>query len=289
VTRRIAAGVTQPAMHRVMHSTLHLPAAYVREHVELGYATTVHRAQGMTADAAHVLITPGMTRQALYVAMTRGRTANQAYITTDEIDPACPDPVDGGDAPNGRQVLQKVLATDGGELSATATLRQRYTEATALSHLVPIRTTLAAAASRERWQRLLTSTGLDPARVTELNRSPAAGVPYALLDDVADPGHNVTEVAVGTARGDVAAVITSIRGCVDDARPAASDDDAPTGQGWADPRYATALNEIDRLIRQRVHDARRHVAHDQCDRPAAIRIAEASQHSAPGHEGVSPR
>jgi hypothetical protein len=87
----------------------------------------VHRAQGMTVDAAHVLITRGMSRQALYVAMTRGRTANHAYIATDSVGPTCPDPVDDDQVPTGRQILEKVLATAGGELSATGTLHQRYT------------------------------------------------------------------------------------------------------------------------------------------------------------------
>ena len=50
-----------------------LPAGYVRRHVELAYATTVHRAQGMTTDTAHVLADAATTREAFYVAMTRGR------------------------------------------------------------------------------------------------------------------------------------------------------------------------------------------------------------------------
>lgn len=36
--------------------TLTLPAAYVREDVELAYATTAHRAQGLTVDTAHVIV-----------------------------------------------------------------------------------------------------------------------------------------------------------------------------------------------------------------------------------------
>ena len=41
--------VTRPAGGRVAN----LPAACVREHVELGYATTAHRAQGRTVETAH--------------------------------------------------------------------------------------------------------------------------------------------------------------------------------------------------------------------------------------------
>jgi hypothetical protein len=66
-----------------------LPAGYVRDNVELGYATTTHRAQGVTVDRAHVLAAPGMTREAFYVAMTRGRVSNHAYVSTDAVDPAC--------------------------------------------------------------------------------------------------------------------------------------------------------------------------------------------------------
>ena len=58
-----------------------LPAAYVAEHVDLGYATTTHRAQGITVDTSHTLADPATSREALYVAMTRGRDANHAYLT----------------------------------------------------------------------------------------------------------------------------------------------------------------------------------------------------------------
>ncbi len=121
-----------------------LPASYVREQVELGYAATVHRAQGMTVDHAHLLTGEGMTRQALYVAMTRGRDANHAYIATDGPDPACPTPTDPDAVPTGRQVLERVLLTDGAELSATAMLRRRQDEATSSGRLRPIRDTLTA-------------------------------------------------------------------------------------------------------------------------------------------------
>ena len=33
-----------------------LPPAYVAEHVELGYATSVHSAQGQTVGTAHALV-----------------------------------------------------------------------------------------------------------------------------------------------------------------------------------------------------------------------------------------
>jgi hypothetical protein len=53
---------------------------YLREHVSLGYAVTVHAAQGVTADTTHAVIGETGTRSLLYVAMTRGRHANTAYL-----------------------------------------------------------------------------------------------------------------------------------------------------------------------------------------------------------------
>jgi conjugative relaxase-like TrwC/TraI family protein len=60
-----------------------LPAAYLAEHAEYGWASTIDAAQGATADVGVVLVRPGMDREHLYVAMTRGRHGNHAYITPD--------------------------------------------------------------------------------------------------------------------------------------------------------------------------------------------------------------
>jgi conjugative relaxase-like TrwC/TraI family protein len=53
---------------------------YLSEHVTLGYAATVHSAQGVTADCCHAIVGEGATRAMVYVAMTRGRENNHAYI-----------------------------------------------------------------------------------------------------------------------------------------------------------------------------------------------------------------
>jgi hypothetical protein len=42
-------------------------------HIEHGYAATVHKAQGITVDRAHVLATPHLDRHAAYVGLTRHR------------------------------------------------------------------------------------------------------------------------------------------------------------------------------------------------------------------------
>ncbi|MDN5859922.1 MAG: AAA family ATPase, partial [Pseudonocardia sp.] len=59
-----------------------LPADYAREHLTLGYASTVHAAQGRTVDVSHAVITQQTARAALYVALSRGREANYAHVAT---------------------------------------------------------------------------------------------------------------------------------------------------------------------------------------------------------------
>jgi hypothetical protein len=61
---------------------------YVRRHVELAYATTVHGAQGETVDQAHLLIGEGTGAAAAYVGMTRGRDRNTAHLVAETVDQA---------------------------------------------------------------------------------------------------------------------------------------------------------------------------------------------------------
>lgn len=53
---------------------------YLREHINHGYAVTVHTAQGVTADTNHAVLGENTSRALLYVAMTRGRESNTAYL-----------------------------------------------------------------------------------------------------------------------------------------------------------------------------------------------------------------
>ncbi|OBH13430.1 MobF family relaxase [Mycobacterium sp. E1747] len=53
---------------------------YFREYVNLGYAVTVHSAQGVTADASIAVLREDTSRNLFYVAMTRGRIVNHSYI-----------------------------------------------------------------------------------------------------------------------------------------------------------------------------------------------------------------
>ncbi|WP_416224781.1 MobF family relaxase [Nocardioides sp. dk4132] len=65
-----------------------LPAPYVRQHVQLAYATTVYGAQGETVDHAHLLISEATGAAAAYVGMTRGRHHNTAHLVAETTDDA---------------------------------------------------------------------------------------------------------------------------------------------------------------------------------------------------------
>jgi hypothetical protein len=63
------------------HGSVHLPARYVAEHVELAYAATATAAQGRTVHHALLVVDGGCDVRNLYVAMSRGTTSNHAYLT----------------------------------------------------------------------------------------------------------------------------------------------------------------------------------------------------------------
>jgi conjugative relaxase-like TrwC/TraI family protein len=101
-----------------------LPADYVKAHVELGYATTTHRAQGRTVATAHAMVSPTTTREALYVAVTRGRDTNHLYVDT-EWDPDPHTSHDGTAAAQpAREVLVGVLRNEGADLAAHDVIRR---------------------------------------------------------------------------------------------------------------------------------------------------------------------
>jgi hypothetical protein len=60
---------------------------YMRDygHVDHGYAATIHKAQGVTVDRAHVLASQHMDRHAAYVALTRHRDGVALHYGRDEF------------------------------------------------------------------------------------------------------------------------------------------------------------------------------------------------------------
>jgi hypothetical protein len=148
-----------------------LPADYVREHVELGYATTAHRAQGRTVDTAHAFVSVTTQREMLYVAATRGRESNRLYVDT-MYDPdadtqhGLPAEREAGD------VLRQVLEARGADQSATETIAADWVEQHGIVRMWAEYDTIAGVAQRERYDELVTSS--------------CAGVPFELMEGLRD-------------------------------------------------------------------------------------------------------
>ena len=111
--------------HNRSRHTVRLPADYVRESTGLGYAATIHTAQGVSADTMHGLLSGQESRQQLYTMLTRGRVGNHLYLqVVGDGDPHSiirPETV----APRApTETLQQILARDDTPTSATTLLRE---------------------------------------------------------------------------------------------------------------------------------------------------------------------
>jgi hypothetical protein len=111
-----------------------LPAAYVQTSVELGYATTVHPAQGVSVDTMHGLVTGEESRQQLYTMLTRGRIANHLYLqVVGDGDPHSviwPETVRASTASD---LLEQILGRDHAARSATTLLSDQHDPAARLA------------------------------------------------------------------------------------------------------------------------------------------------------------
>lgn len=143
-----------------------LPATYVAESVDLGYATTAHRAQGMTVDTAHVVASGRTNRENLYVSMTRGRRSNTVYVALDDPDDTHTPPQAG--EVTARTVLYGVLKRSGAELSAHQMIEAEHEHWSSIAQLAAEYETIAAEAQRDRWTKLVHEIGLDDADVERL-------------------------------------------------------------------------------------------------------------------------
>jgi conjugative relaxase-like TrwC/TraI family protein len=153
--------------------TVTLPSAYVAEHVDLGYAVTAHRAQGVTVDTAHVVVSSATTRENLYVSMTRGSEANTAYVALDH-----PDEIHAAPEPNEvtvRAVLYGVLRRSGAELSAHQTVTEEQERWSSMAQLAAEYETIAAVAQRDRWVSVVQGCGLTEEQLASVLGSDSFG------------------------------------------------------------------------------------------------------------------
>jgi ATP-dependent exoDNAse (exonuclease V) alpha subunit len=110
--------------HNRSHLTIRLPGDYVRESTGLGYASTIHAAQGVTADTMHGLLTGQESRQQLYTMLTRGRAGNHLYLqVVGDGDPHTVIRPEAVALRTPTETLQQILARDDSPTSASTLLR----------------------------------------------------------------------------------------------------------------------------------------------------------------------
>ena len=261
--------------HTRSHLTARLPAGYVGESVELGYATTIHAAQGVTADTMHGLAIGQESRQQLYTMLTRGRTANHLYmqvvgngdphtvIRPETVAPRTP-----------TEVLEQILARDDAPTSATTVLRelsdpgarlcqavQRYTDGLHAAAEQLIGTRIVDALDRRADQIVpgVTNEPAWPTLRTDL---------IALAAETGDhPLAHLHQATLGrdlSTAGDMAAVL-------DWRLPERAPTDVHPPLPWlpgipraiqAEPEWGDYLAHRSHLISDLAHDVRHHALHD---------------------------
>ncbi|MGO2655159.1 MobF family relaxase [Brachybacterium alimentarium] len=180
--------------HSRWRTTITLPAAYVTEHVELGYAITAHRAQGATVDTAHAIVhSPEMTRESLYVAMTRGRESNRAYIATDEHHLEEHQHRDDLQM-TARSILYGILQHVGAEQSAHETITAEQDVWGSLAQLAAEYDTIAQEAQQDRWVTLLEHGDLTPQAIDELVETESFGILTTELRRLEADGHDIDDL-----------------------------------------------------------------------------------------------
>ncbi len=260
--------LTVRAVGRRFGGAIVLPAAYVSEHVDLGYAVTAHRAQGITTDTAHTVVTATTTRENFYVAMTRGRNANHAYVAINQPDEAHsqPHPGDNTDA-TARSVLYGVMQHVGAELSAHETITAEQELWGSIAQLAAEYETIAQAAQHNRWAALLQASGLTPEQTEDVLASDTYGALSAELRRAEANHHDIDRLlprlvqARSVEDADDIASVLHARLAKATVRPAGSGRARkqprliagliPHADGTMSPEMRQALNERHELIEKR--------------------------------------
>jgi hypothetical protein len=198
-----------------------LPADYVAQHVALGFASTVHAAQGVTVDTCHTVATTATGVEALYVGMTRGRHANTAHVVTRAV-PNLPDGTPTGHTLQAvhrspQAVLAGAFETADPQLSALAQAAQSDVEAEAVrtpAELFADAAELATAGRTATWlDELVTDGTLTEDQRVRLAAEDGAATFTTLLRRVELAGHNPRKVlrdAVTSRQLDDARQITNV-------------------------------------------------------------------------------
>ena len=204
-------GLTVAAVHgrddtgEVLGEALHLPAAYVGEHLTLGYASTVHAAQGRTVDTAHAVVGAGTDAASAYVALTRGRDRNTAYGVTVAV--AADNPAGEANSTEQRStaaVLADVLERAEVQRSALAEAEYQADLARSVQRSVDRLAAEVADATAGRTgavlDRLAATGALDPEHRAALAADEAFGSLDRLLRTVELAGHDPAAVLTAAVR-----------------------------------------------------------------------------------------
>jgi conjugative relaxase-like TrwC/TraI family protein len=172
--------------HTGHNGRITLQAQYLQDHGQLGYAATIHRAQGATVDTAHAILTERNDRAAAYVATTRGRLNNRLYIAVE-------------DGQERDDVLTAIAGTYDRNLSAHETVRAEAIQSGDLHRLSTVygevetaawtakTRTIAAEVMGPRTAATFTSRGAWGAVATHLRTAEQAGLdPAKILAQAAE-------------------------------------------------------------------------------------------------------
>jgi hypothetical protein len=248
------------------HGSVVLPASYVAKNVELAYASTAHRAQGRTVDSAHVFASPTTTREVLYVALTRGSQSNHLYVDT-HYDP---DPATGHDGlnetPSAMDVLTGILRREGADVSATDIIRRSQSQS--IAALVAEYDTIVNRAEGERWETVLSESGLSDTELVQVQTSPAYAALLAQLREAENRGFDIdTELpmlVVGRSFDDAEDVARVLHYRIERYMTGVGYPSAPTSElvaglfvrptGFTDSDILLALNDRADAIEQRARE-----------------------------------
>ena len=244
-----------------------LPASYVAEHVTLGYASTVHAAQGRTVDTAHAVIGAGTDAAGAYVALTRGRERNTAWtVTTALPEDAAPGEAHDVVPRSARRVLADAIDTQSQPVNQSALTEQEHAQQVARSTMTSVDQLIefAAAATAGRTgaalDRLAADGVLTDAQRIALAADEAFGSLEQLLRTAEIAGHDPAAV-LDTALRD-----RSLKGAISPAqalhariRATLHDQLAPLVTGFADliPRDVAEHRRAGLEERAEAADARR--------------------------------
>ncbi|MFI9419085.1 AAA family ATPase [Streptomyces werraensis] len=204
--------------HTQHRGRIPLPADYLAAQCELGYASTIHRSQGMTVDTSHAIASARSNREGVYVQLTRGARTNRLYVALED-----------GDGLD--DVLAQIAARRRAQLSATESIAALQQEIVAPGRLSVEFADVAERATIARLTGLL-EHALGADRAAMFMAADAYPALIRALHDAERAGFDLSRLLTGTVprRGftdadDPAAVLTwQLRERLKDAATAQQED-----------------------------------------------------------------